>query len=139
MHHTDEDVDAFLAASSRADSLLGVDATLREAMPGLPRTLWRGTFWGGTEQAIVGYGDLVQARPRGESVDWFLIGLAEQRRHLSLYVNAVEDGAYLSKTYAARLGKVKAGAASIAFGSIGDLDLEALAEMARHAARLAEH
>ncbi|MEU6249153.1 DUF1801 domain-containing protein [Glycomyces sp. NPDC047010] len=135
MHRTDEDVAAFIAASARAETLARVDAVLREAMPGAPRTLWRGVFWGGTEQAIIGYGDLVQPRPRGRSADWFLIGLAEQQAHVSLYVNAVEDGAYLARTYADRLGRVRTGAASIAFKRIEDLDLTVLAEMAAHAAR----
>ncbi|WP_062521313.1 DUF1801 domain-containing protein [Demequina silvatica] len=137
MRRTDEDVDAFLAASPRAALLQAVDASLRAGLPDLPRTLWRGVFWGGTEQAIVGYGDISQRRPRGGAVDWFLIGLAEQKSHVSLYVNAASDGAYLAHRYAERLGRVKVGAAAVTFRRIEDLDLAVVEEMAAEAARLA--
>ncbi|SEI98621.1 DUF1801 domain-containing protein [Demequina mangrovi] len=136
VRRTDEDVDAFLAASPRAALLIAVDAALVAGMPGVSRTLWRGVFWGGTEQAIVGYGDISQPRPRGEAVDWFLIGLAEQARHVSLYVNAVADGAYLAHRYADRLGKVKVGAAAVTFRTLEDVDLAVVTEMAREAAAL---
>ncbi|MDN4476714.1 hypothetical protein QQX09_12700 [Demequina sp. SYSU T00192] len=133
MRRTDDDVDAFLAASPRAELLVAVDAALRAGMPGVSRTLWRGVFWGGTEQAIVGYGDISQPRPRGEDVEWFLIGLAEQKGHVSLYVNAVADGAYLAHRYADRLGKVRTGAAAVTFRRLEDLDLAVVTEMAREA------
>lgn len=61
-------------------------------------------------------------RPRGAHVDWFLIGLAEQTKHLSVYVNAVEDGAYLLKQRADRLGRVKVGAAASTFTKLENLD-----------------
>ncbi|WP_084102842.1 DUF1801 domain-containing protein [Demequina sp. NBRC 110051] len=137
---TGESVEDFLAADAVAadDSLVTVDAVLVASLPGASRRLWRGVFWGGTEQAIVGYGDITQPRPRGADVAWFLVGLARQQRHVSLYVNAAEGREYLSRIYAPRLAapghKVKAGAAALTFGSADDLDLEVLGEMARHAA-----
>ncbi|WP_062303953.1 DUF1801 domain-containing protein [Demequina subtropica] len=136
VRRTDEDVDAFLAAGPRAELLTAVDAALRAGMPGIPRALWRGVFWGGTEQAIVGYGDIVQPRPRGEAVEWFLIGLAEQKNHVSLYVNAVAEGAYLAHRYADRLGRVKVGAAAVTFRSLEGVDLGVITEMAAEAVRL---
>lgn len=120
----------------RRETLLTVDGIIRAAMPDRSRTLWEGVFWGGTEQTIIGYGDLIQPRPRGETVEWFLIGLAQQKSHISLYVNAVEDGKYLGATYGDRLGKIKLGSASIGFKKIGDLDLDVLAELAAHAHRI---
>ncbi|WP_084076682.1 DUF1801 domain-containing protein [Demequina sp. NBRC 110057] len=139
---TDDDVDAFLAADAAgADAtLLTVDAVLAAALPGATRRLWRGTFWGGTSQAIVGYGDTVQPRPRGGEVAWFLLGLARQKAHVSLYVNAAEGREYLSRSYASRLaatpGAVKAGAAALTFRDVDALDLEALGTLARHAGRI---
>ncbi|WP_084104136.1 DUF1801 domain-containing protein [Demequina sp. NBRC 110056] len=133
---TDESVDAFIGAEDPDGTLAAVDRVIIEALPGISRTLWRGVFWGGTDQAIVGYGRIEQPRPRGESVEWFLLGLARQKRHVSLYVNAAEGREYLSKTYAPRLGKVKAGAAALTFASAEDLDLEVLAELAAHAGRV---
>ncbi|MFJ2543311.1 hypothetical protein [Microbacterium sp. NPDC087589] len=122
MEKVDDDIDAFIRASSRADELSALDAMIREALPAVDRVLWRGRMWGGTDQAIIGYGAIRQPRPRGPGVEWFLVGLAEQKRHLSVYVNAAEDGAYLVQTRASRLGRVKVGAAAVTFGSVSDLD-----------------
>ncbi|GMA37294.1 hypothetical protein [Demequina litorisediminis] len=139
---TGADVAGFLAADAAAadTTLVTVDAVLTEALPSASRRLWRGTFWGGTEQTIVGYGDIVQPRPRGGDVEWFLIGLARQKRHVSLYVNAAEGRQYLARTYAAPLatrpGAVKAGAAVLTFTDASALDISVLADLARHAARL---
>jgi hypothetical protein len=56
--------------------MLTVDRLIGDAMPNRRRALWQGVFWGGTEQAIIGYGDIRQPRPRGEDVEWFLVGLS---------------------------------------------------------------
>lgn len=74
--------------------MLAIDDVVVAAMPGASRRLWTGTFWGGTRQTIVGYGDLRQPRPRADPVDWFILGLARQQRHLSLYVNAAENAVH---------------------------------------------
>jgi hypothetical protein len=108
---------------------------LVDAMPGTSRRLWVGTFWGGTHQEIVGYGDVTQTGSDGKQVEWFTIGLARQAKHLSLYVNAVEDGQYLARRWADRLGKVKVGSASITFRRLEDLDLAMLRELATRAYR----
>jgi hypothetical protein len=117
-------------------TMIAVDRVIVAAMPGRSRTLWEGVFWGGTDQTIVGYGDLVQTRSDRSRIEWFVVGLARQRRHFSLYVNAVEDGTYLVQSYADRLGKVKVGAANVTFRRVDDLDLDGLAELAAHAHRI---
>ncbi|HSK32055.1 MAG TPA: DUF1801 domain-containing protein [Propionicimonas sp.] len=129
MERTAEDVDGFIASCAEPEAMSQLDAVVVAAMPGASRTLWRGVFWGGTEQAIIGYGDYTQLRPRGQKVEWFLIGLALQKRHFSLYVNATVDGRYLSQVYGPRLGKVKVGASALTFTSPEDLDQDVLVEM----------
>ena len=106
------------------------------ALPRRRRVLWQGVFWGGTDQSIIGYGDITQPRPRGDDVEWFLVGLARQKSNYSIYLNAVRDGAYLGQAYGDRLGTVKLGAASIGFTRLENLDLEVLAEMLREADEL---
>ena len=118
------------------DTMVELDLLVVESMPDRSRTLRTGTFWGGTDQTIIGYGDLVQQRPSGTSVEWFLVGPARQSRHYSIYVNAVADGAYLAKRYADRLGRVELGAASIGFTSLERIDLDVVAELLRHADRI---
>ena len=109
--------------------MTALDALIREAMPGRARSVWTGKLWGGTDQTIVGYGDIRQSRPRGPDVEWFAVGLALQKNHVSLYVNAAEGGRYLAKVYGARLGKVKIGSAALTFASVEDLDQSVLLEM----------
>jgi len=132
-----EDVDGFLDNAARSEEMRALDAAITDALPGLTRTLWRGTMWGGTEQAIVGYGLIVQPRPHGADVEWFLVGLAEQKRHLSVYVNAADDEGYLVGRHADRLGSVKVGAAALTFTAIDRLDLDEFQAMLRRAHELA--
>jgi len=138
MERTDADVDGFLAgiASARGDDLRALDRIISEELDGLERVLWEGAMWGGTEQRIIGYGGISQPRPRGASVEWFLVGLAEQQRHLSVYVNAAEDGEYLVKRRAGELGAVKVGSAAVTFASLADLDEPAFRALLRRAREL---
>lgn len=51
--------------------MVALDAAISAAMPDRSRVMWEGPFWGGSNQAIIGYGDLRQPRPRGPDVEWF--------------------------------------------------------------------
>lgn len=131
MEPTGADVDAFLAGlgeDQRAD-MLALDQRISAHLGGRERELWEGVFWGGSQQQIIGYARIHQPRPKGPDVEWFLVGLAAQQRHLSVYVNAVADGGYLLKQYAGRLGKAKVGAAAITIPSVDAVDLDALDEL----------
>lgn len=115
-----------------------LDDLISGAFAGRSRTVWEGVFWGGTDQHIIGYGDIVQPRPRGEDVEWFAVGLARQKSHFSIYVNAVDDGHYLLRQYEGKLGKVKLGSASIAIKDIAELNREALSDLLARAAELTD-
>lgn len=138
MERTDTDVDGFLAEAEgpRGDDLRALDRIISDELAGLERVLWEGPMWGGTEQRIIGYGGITQPRPRGASVEWFLVGLAMQQKHLSVYVNAAEDGEYLVKRRAAGLGAVKVGSAAVTFASLADVDEQALRSLIRRAREL---
>lgn len=138
MERTDTDVDGFLAEAEgpRGDDLRALDRIISEELAGLERVLWEGPMWGGTEQRIVGYGGITQPRPRGASVEWFLVGLALQQKHLSLYVNAAEDGEYLVKRHVGELGRVKVGSAAVTFASLADVDERAVRSLIRRAREL---
>ncbi|MFC9916854.1 hypothetical protein [Agromyces binzhouensis] len=138
MERTDRDVDELLAAQrgERADDLRALDRIIAAEFAGLERALWEGVFWGGTEQAIIGYGAITQSRPKGGAVDWFLVGLADQAKHLSIYVNAAEEGAHLVQRHASELGRVKVGSAAIAVPRLDRLDLEAFVRVLRRAREL---
>ena len=67
--------------------------------------MWEGRMWGGTDQQIIGYGEFSYTNSKGEEIEWFAVGLALQKSYISVYVNAVEDGAYLLQEYRDRLAE----------------------------------
>jgi hypothetical protein len=135
MDRTDVDPTEFIASlpDPRRSDLERVDEVLSRVMKGHSRVLWGGTFWGGSEQSIIGYGDYTYQRSDKKTVDWFIIGLAPQKNYNSIYINASDDGGYLIQRYADRLGKVKVRGAALTFKSADDLDLDVLEEVATRA------
>jgi hypothetical protein len=125
-----DDVEAwFAAAGDREEELRRVDALVLASAPGIDRQLVpMGTG------VMLGYG-LMPYRPRSakETTTWPLIALAAQKRHLSLYVCAVVDGAYLPERRADRLGKVSCGKSCIRFTSLDRVDTDELAALLRDA------
>jgi len=133
MQKTDRNPDEFLAElpDDVRDDMTRLDALISGIFTGHTRVLWEGVFWGGSEQQIIGYGDLIQQQSRGRTVEWFMVGLALQKNYISIYVNAVEDKQYLAEKYRDALGKVKAGKSSISFRSLADVDLDTLTRILR--------
>jgi hypothetical protein len=132
MERTDVDPDDFIASLPeplRTD-LGTVDSVLSRVMRGHSRVLWGGTFWGGSEQSIIGYGDYTYQRSDKKPVDWFIVGLAPQKNYNSIYINASDDDGYVIQKYADRLGKVKVRSAAVTFKSADDVDLAVLEEVA---------
>src|ERR671916_2214002 len=84
--------------------------------------------------AMLGYG-LMPYKPKSAKTTtmWPLIALAAQKRHLSLYVCAVVDGAYLAESRAGRLGRVSCGKSCIRFTSLDRVDTVALDQLVRDA------
>ena len=126
---------ACLPAERRVD-IERLDALITDLMAGQPKTMWEGRLWGGTDQRIIGYGDYRYTKSNGETVEWFIVGLAVQRNYISVYVNATDGRAYLAEGYAERLGKVKVGKSSISFTSVDDVDLQQLSDLITDAKRL---
>ena len=114
-----------------------LDQAISKIMGRKERVLWTGIFWGGSEQKIIGYGDLKYER-KGKTVEWFVVGLALQKNYISLYVNAVEDNMYMAEKYASELGKVKVGKASISFKDLAAVNMEKLLELIKNAKEWSE-
>ena len=114
-----------------------LDRAISNVMAGTIRRVWQGKMWGGTAQTIIGYGNYKYER-KGIASEWFVIGLAAQKNYLSLYVNVAEDGGYLAKKWADRLGKVKIGSSSVSFKRLDDVDRPALIEFLNRARELHE-
>ena len=116
--------------------MAALDERITAALPGHARSLWEGVFWGGSEQRIIGYGDLSYVRSDKQEVRWFLVGLARQKNYYSVYVNAADGRRYLAEAYAGRLGKAKVGKSSISFRKLADVDLDVLSELLERAGKL---
>jgi len=119
----------FDSAGPRGEELRRVDALVTAAAPGIDRQL---VPMGSS--AMLGYG-MMPYKPKSatETTMWPLIALAAQKRHLSLYVCAVVDGAYLAESRAAELGKVSCGKSCIRFTSLDRVETVALDRLVRDA------
>lgn len=135
MQRTTKDVDVFLASieDEHGEDLRILDGVIVKKMPGSARYLYEGKFWGGSDQQIVGYGVMDYVNRSGDQVEWFVVGLAEQKNYISVYVNAVKDGRYLLREYENRLGKAKVGSAAISFSNLDDVPFDVLMELVEEA------
>lgn len=140
MEVVDRDIDEYLRAlpdEVRAD-MVALDASISDVMAGLPRELYVGKLWGGSDQEIIGYGRMSYPRSGGKDVEWFIVGLAVQKNYLSVYVSAVEGGQYLAERDGPGVGKVKVGKSSISFKRLADIDLDKLATLVTKARQVSD-
>ena len=110
-----------------------LDEEIASVMKGHERVMWEGKFWGGSDQRIIGYGRYTYKGRSGATGEWFVIGLAAQKNYITVFVVAVENGAYLSEAYKDRLGKAKIGRSSVSFKRLSDINLPVLTELITHA------
>ena len=138
MEKTERDPAEYISSLSDdfRDDVHRLDEDFTDVMSGEGKTMWEGTFWGGGQQSIIGYGELVQPRPRRKTVEWFTIGLTAQQDYISVYINAVEHGQYIAESFRPLLGNVTVGKSVVRFRSLRDVDLPALLDAVRRARAL---
>ena len=131
MERSDRNVDEWLDSltGERADQVRALHTRITSAHPNAPSHLYVGKFWGGTDQTIVGYGVMDYTNRSGKQVNWFTVGVADQKNYLSIYVNAVKDGKYLLGEFTDRLNASKVGSAVVSFKDLGQADEGALHEL----------
>jgi Domain of unknown function (DU1801) len=124
---TDPGVEEYIAAlpADRRDVVRAVHETVRDAVPELEVRMW---------DSFIGYGAYHYRYASGREGDWFPIGLANQKRYVSLYLCAADENGYLAENNADRLGKVSVGKSCIRFRKLEDLNLDAVSELCRRAA-----
>ena len=139
MQRSEMSPDEFLASlpDDVRDDMVAIDGALAPVFAGDERVLWEGPFWGGTQQHIIGYGSYHYRGRSGAEGEWFVVGLAAQKKYFSVYVNAADDGEPLTQRYASRLGKVKAARSNLQVKHASDLDLDVLRELAARAREVA--
>ena len=113
--------------AKRRPDVLALDALIREEAPGLDRVVQRG---------MLGYGPFHYRYATGREGEAALIGLAAQKRYLSLYVLCSVDGRYLAETYADRLPGASIGKSCVRFTALGKVDEQVLRELVAEAAAL---
>jgi hypothetical protein len=131
MKITDRNVEEYIASlddSVRSD-IEKLYGQISDHMPGIEPKLWEGKFWGGTQQSIIGFGDLTYTRSDKKTVEWFMVGLTAQKNYISIYINATEDSQHVVKKYGHLLGKVKLGSASISFKKLSDVNVDELLKL----------
>ena len=91
--------DAFLAAlpDDVREQMQTLDAEITRIMETRTRVLWDGRLWGGSDQRIIGYGDISYRGSSGKTVDWFLVELAAQKNHITVFVGGFGDVASLAE------------------------------------------
>lgn len=135
MQRTTTPPDAFMNSlpDDRREEIRALDAAIGPIFAGQERVMWEGVFYGGTQQRILGYG-VYQYRGRsGAKGEWFVVGIAVQKDHLTFYAAGAEDGQSLIKRYGPRLGKAKLGSGSATFRRLADVDLSAVVDIATRA------
>ena len=121
-----EDYIAALAEPRRTD-VAALDALIREHAPGLEPVV---------AGKMLGYGPFHYRYASGREGDTTLLGLASQKRYISLYVQCSNGGRYLAESYAERLPKASVGKSCVRFARLSDIDPAVLAELVTEAARL---
>jgi hypothetical protein len=111
----------------RRAALTTLHRAIRAAVPKLEPAMISG---------IIGYGKFHYKYATGREGDWFIIGLCSRAAHISLYICAAENGAYLAEKNAAKLGKAKVGKSCITFKKLEHLNLDAAMSLVKRAEKL---
>jgi hypothetical protein len=106
----------------RRSDMRAVDALIRATAPDLEPHLQSG---------MLAYGRYPYRTKSGSSGEWFPIGLASNKRYISLYVMAADGERYLAETFRVRLPKADIGKSCVRFKRLADLDRDALVELIR--------
>ncbi len=121
---THEQYIAEVEEKRRADIQVLHDMVLEEA-PELEPTM---------EFGMLGYGKFHYKYSSGREGDWMKIGIANNKRYISLYSCAADDNGYVAERYKDRLSKANIGKSCVRFKHLSDLDEETLRELIRETA-----
>ncbi len=79
----------------------------------------------------IGYGIQTLKYAKGETKDFYQIGISANTTGISVYIIGIEDKTFLAKTYGAKLGKASATGYCIKFKTLRDIDIAILEEAIR--------
>lgn len=125
-----DEVAAYLAGlpADRRATVERFCRVIHDAVPHLDVRMW--DYGGG----LVGFGTYRYRTGSGSEGDWFALGVADRKRHVSLYATAARDGTYVLEHYRDRLPGAKLLKSCINVTAPDLLDDEVIAELARETA-----
>jgi uncharacterized protein YdhG (YjbR/CyaY superfamily) len=109
----------------RKSDIAALDALIRKTAPNLKPFIQIG---------ILAYGHW-RYSCGGRENDWFRIGLASNKNYISLYVCPGDAPGSIPERYKQALPKASIGKGCVRFKRLGDLDMAALQDLLRAAAR----
>ena len=89
-------------------------------------------MWG---SSIIGFGTYHYKYASGREGDWMKIGIANNKRYISLYCCAADARGHVAERYRKRLPKASIGKSCVRFKRLDDLDEEALRALIRETAK----
>lgn len=91
------------------------------------------------QAGMLAYGRYHYSYASGREGDWFPIGVASQKRYISLFITAATEGhEALADSFRERLPKADIGRSCVRFKRLQDLDRVALTELIREGAKSAD-
>lgn len=85
---------------------------------------------------MLGYGPYPYRTKSGLEGEWMLVGLANQKNYVSLYLCAADTDGYVAEKNKNRLGKVSVGRSCIRFKKLEDLNLDVVEESLKETEKL---
>lgn len=79
----------------------------------------------------IGYGSTMIRYAKGETREFYRVGISGNTTGISVYVMGLDDKKFLRETYGKRLGKASVTGYCIKFKSLKDIDIDVLDELIR--------
>ena len=107
---------------SRRDDIQALHDMVRAEAPELEPTM---------EFGMLGYGKFHYKYKTGREGDWMKIGIANNKRYISLYCCAADEDGYVAERFRDRLPKADIGKSCVRFKRLSDLDEGVLRDLIR--------
>ena len=122
---THEDYIAEVDEKRRAD-VQRLHDLVREVAPELKPTM---------DFGLLGYGKFHYKYASGREGDWMKIGIANNKRYISIYCCAADENGYVAEQFRDRLPKANIGKSCVRIKRLSDVDEEILKELLRESAK----
>ena len=83
------------------------------------------------EFGMLGYGKFHYKYASGREGDWMKVGIANNKRYISMYCCSADERGYVAERYKERLPKASIGKSCVRFKRLSDLDEAVLRELIR--------